>query len=180
LINLSYLHENKSIMKYIQTVCILAFFTLIFSCKKEEQAGGVDKEMLDMAKATTGFTWYRLSDGWLPKSTGSGHNFSKLRTRFNAIAATMLDSTGKVKADANFPEGSFIVKELTNGSGAERYAMLLKRSGDASADSRGWIWGYVNGGGTVAEAASNKGSGCIGCHTQSGAIDYTLMNKFFP
>jgi hypothetical protein len=136
--------------------------------------------MLHMAAQSSGFTWYKQSDTWLGKSTGSGHNFSKLRTRFNSIASTVLDSNGKIKDNASFPEGSFIVKELSNGTEAERYAMLLKRSGDPNADSRGWIWGYVNKSGTIAEEASNKGRACIGCHTQSGSIDYMLMNKFFP
>ncbi len=152
----------------------------IASCKKAEEASGIDKELLTMADQTTGFTWYKKSDVWLDRSSGSGHNFARLRTRYNAIAATMLDSNGMVKTDAEFPEGSFIVKELTSSNTVERYAMLLKRSGDPAADSRGWIWGYVNKGGSLAEAASNKGSACIGCHTQGGSIDYMLMNKFFP
>jgi hypothetical protein len=92
----------------------------------------------------------------------------------------MLEADGKVKPGAVFPEGSLIVKELSNGSAAERYAILLKMANHESADERGWIWGYINADETVSEAASNKGSACKGCHNQQENIDYMLMNKFFP
>jgi hypothetical protein len=72
------------------------------------------------------------------------------------------------------------VKELTNGSLPERYAMLLKKATHESADEKGWVWGYVNSDETVSIAASEKGNDCKGCHNQGGNIDYMLMNKYFP
>jgi len=59
-------------------------------------------------------------------------------------------------------------------------ALLDKSSGSADADAKGWVWGYINADGTVAESASKKGSSCISCHSQTNNIDYMLMNKYFP
>jgi hypothetical protein len=169
----------------MRTTLLVSAFLLgvwaLSSCKKDDEPKGTDLELYEMAKATEGFTWYKLSGELLDKSAGSGHNFPFLRTRYNAEAATQLDPEGKIKADAAFPEGSLVVKELfENGSSLSRYAILYKDSGHADADANGWVWGYINGGGSVAEPASKKGTSCIGCHTQDGSIDYMLMNKFFP
>lgn len=151
------------------------------ACNKEETAEGIDKELYDMAQNTSGYTWYKNSNSYLDKSSGSGHNFPFLRTRYNAAAADQLDSTGKIKTDASFAEGSFIVKELYNDDKSlSRYAMLYKQPNDVNADSSGWVWGYVNADGSVAVTAIDKGKQCIGCHIQPESIDYMLMNKFFP
>lgn len=159
----------------------LACIGSIHSCKKEKDAEGIDKEMYDMSTITAGFTWYKNSNSNLSKSSGSGHPQPFLKTRYNSIAATKLDANGKIIPGSQFPEGSLIVKELlNNASEIERYAILYKKSGSAEADANGWVWGYINKNGTVAELASKKGEACIGCHTQSDNIDYMLMNKYFP
>lgn len=162
----------------------LISFAVLFcthSCKKDKEAEGTNKMLFDMAIENNGFVWYKNTDALLNKSSGSGHPQSFLRTRYNTIAAMMLDSTGKVKANAQFQEGSLIVKELLNDANTvERYAILYKKSDNQDADSKGWVWGYVNGDGTVAISASEKGNDCISCHSQNGNIDYMLMNKFFP
>jgi len=151
------------------------------SCKKDKEAEGIDKQLLDMARETSGFTWYKYSDALLDKSSGSGHNYPYLRTRFNAIAAAMLDEDGKIMDSIVFPESSLIVKELySDGSTLGRYAILYKQSNSSSADENGWVWGYINADGSVAVSAEDKGSQCISCHLQDGNIDYMLMNKFFP
>lgn len=169
---------KKIITISVFPVCLLCFS--IFSCKKEKGATGTDKELYDLATAG-GFTWYKNSGSLLNKSSGSGHSQPFLRTGYNTIAASKLDSNTKVMAGAIFPEGSLIVKELYSSSSAlERYAILYKNSGSNDADSKGWVWGYIDSGGNVAEPASKKGSACIGCHSQADNIDYMLMNKFFP
>jgi hypothetical protein len=82
---------------------------------------------------------------------------------------------------STFPEGSLIVKELNdNSTTLGRYAILYKKSGSADADAKGWVWGYINADGGVAETASKKGSSCTSCHSQADNIDYMLMNKYFP
>lgn len=134
-----------------------------------------------MSKATSGFVWYKNSSSLLNKSAGSGHPQSFLKTRYNSVAATKLDSDGKIMTGAKFPEGSLIVKELyDNSTTLGRYAILYKKTGSADADANGWVWGYINSDGTVAESASKKGTSCISCHSQAGNIVYMLMNKYFP
>ncbi len=170
--------KRKNIIWAAFTLAIVAIS--LQSCKKDEPAEGIDLELLNMAEEITGFTWYKNADTWLAKSSGSGHNYTGLRTRYNSIAATQLDGDGKVMANASFPEGSLVVKELANGTLAERYAILYKRSDNEHADANGWVWGYVNADGTVATTAEDKGAICTGCHLQPDNIDYMLMNKFFP
>ena len=174
------LHKMKNKFK---TIFVLSAFLLtvvaIHSCKKEEKE--IDKELYELAKETSGFVWYKNSSSLLSKSSGSGHPQTSLRTRYNAIAASKLDANGKIMANATFSEGALIVKELyENSSELSRYAILLKKSDSPFADDKGWVWGYINANGKVAEAASNKGKVCISCHNQSDNIDYMLMNKYFP
>lgn len=165
---------------YIAMSFVIILATSLGACKKDE-AEGIDKELLDMAEKTSGFTWYKNSDALLDKSSGSGHNYPYLRTRFDEIASQMLDQDGKIMDSITFPEGSFVVKELySDGSTLARYALLYKQSNHASADENGWIWGYVNSDGTVAVSAEDKGKQCISCHSQQGNIDYMLMNLYFP
>lgn len=161
-------------------ICLAAFYLLV-QCDKEEEATGIDKELLDMAKVTSGFTWYKNSDGLLNRSSGSAHDYPLLKTRYNSIAATQLDENGKILEGAVFPEGSLVVKELySNSTTLGRYAILYKQSGNTYADANGWVWGYIDADGTVAESATKKGVSCISCHSQPGSIDYMLMNKYFP
>jgi hypothetical protein len=163
---------------FILSTLILGIWT-INSCKKKEKE--LDEELFELAKETSGFVWYKNSSSLLSKSSGSGHPQTSLRTRYNAAAATKLDANGKITANATFPEGALIVKELyENSTTVSRYAILYKKTDSPSADAKGWVWGYIDANGKVAEPASNKGKACISCHSQSDNIDYMLMNKFFP
>jgi len=140
-----------------------------------------DAALFDIAKQTTGFTWYKRSDALLAKGAKSGHSEPFKRTRYNAQAATHLDAAGKVKEGTVFSEESIIVKELVNADRSfSGYALMLKRKADPSADANGWVWGYVLASGAVRDAAARKGAGCIGCHSISGNIDLTLMNVTNP
>ena len=166
-------------MKFI--ALLLFSGSVLFQASSCKKGTDTDKEMLDMAKNTAGFVWYKFSDQLLPKSNFSGHNEAFLRTRYNTVAATMLDSTGKVKEGIIFPEGSFIVKELWNdASTLSTYAILWKQYSNEDADASGWVWGYIRPDGEVRESSKKKGEACIGCHSLSGNIDLTAMNVAFP
>jgi hypothetical protein len=170
----------KSIFFLIFTFTMAMTISFI-SCKKNKEAEGIDKQMLDMAQNDGGYTWYKHSSALLNKSSGSGHNYPYLKTRYNGTAATMLDTNGMIMDSVEFPEGSFIVKDLySDASTLGRYAMLYKQSNNSSADANGWVWGYIDADGNVAVSAEDKGKQCISCHSQEGNIDYMLMNKFFP
>jgi hypothetical protein len=168
-------------MKKTIILTSLALFSVLFSCTKEkDESINTDEKLYELSKKTEGFVWYKNSSELLTKSTGSAHAYPFLRTRYNSQAATMLNEEGKVKENANFPEGSLIVKELLdNNSELARYAILYKNSNNPNADSKGWVWGYIDADGTVSDPASNKGKSCINCHLQNDNIDYMLMNKFF-
>lgn len=153
------------------------------SCKKKsaEVEKNIDKELYDLSKSTKGFVFYKNSDSLLAKSSGTGHSQPFLKTRYNSIAATMLDSLGKIIPRSSFPEGSLIVKDLyIDSTTIGRYAILYKNAKNEHADAKGWVWGYVDANGEVAQPSSRKGQGCINCHSQGGSIDYMLMNKYFP
>ena len=172
--------RNKQKTILFLFICLTSIWT-INSCKKEKEAIGTDKELYEISKTTSGFVWYKNSNALIDKSSGSAHAQPLLRTRYNSVAASKVDSNGKVKQGEIFPEGSLIVKELhDNSTTLGRYAILYKNSGSADADAKGWVWGYINADGTVAESASKKGSSCISCHSQADNIDYMLMNKYFP
>jgi hypothetical protein len=161
--------------------CVLLMSGVVSHACKKNKLKGTDEELLELAKNTDGFVWYKNNSALLPKSSGSGHPQPLLRTRYNAVAATKLDSLGKIQNGALFADGSLIVKELFESeSKLKRYAILYKNSGSPDADSKGWVWGYVDADGKVIESASKKGSACTGCHLQSNNIDYMLMNKFYP
>lgn len=170
----------KKIIFLFMAVCSVAILHLTSCSKDPSQTTGIDKELYEMAKISTGSVWFKNSSALLKKSSGSAHPQPFLRTRYNSIAAAKLDLAGKIMVGTTFPEGSLIVKELyDNTTTLGRYAVLYKKSGSAEADSKGWVWGYINADGSVAEPASNKGSGCISCHSQADNIDYMLMNKYF-
>jgi hypothetical protein len=167
--------------KHILLAAFASIAIVFNACKNDpEDTVGIDKEMHDLSKTTTGFTWYKFSSAFLDKSAGTGHSEALVRTRYNATAAAMLDSVGKVRSGITFPEGSLVVKELhESASKFNRYAIMLKRSAAEEADETNWVWGYINADGSVAEPAKNKGKSCRGCHSQEGHIDLTLMNKSF-
>lgn len=167
--------------KFVSSLLIIgSVIVSLQACKHEKPLDGSDKKLFEMAQETTGFTWFKNSDALLAKSSGSGHSFAFLRTRYNSIAAQHLDADGRILPDAAFAEGALIVKELyENESTLSRYAVLYKSSGSEDADANGWVWGYINASGNVAVSATEKGAACISCHSQSESIDYMLMNKFF-
>jgi hypothetical protein len=150
------------------------------SCKNDPP-DGIDKQLYDLGRKTEGFVWYKNSSEQLNNSSLTGHAEPKQRTRYNQIASTILDSNYKILENAIFPEGSLIVKELYQSNGdLSTYAMLYKKSSQLEADQDGWVWGYFENNGDVKFEASKKGSSCRGCHSQSGSIDFNLMNLAHP
>lgn len=136
-----------------------------------------DAQVSALARATTGWTYYKNRPDTLMRSSGSGHAEARVRTRFNATAATQLDAGGKVRAGAVFPDSSLIVKELIIGSALNRYAVMMKMSGSANA-AGGWLWAYYAPDGSPQIPITSRGTSCVGCH--SSGIDHTRMNDSHP
>jgi hypothetical protein len=171
----------------LRAISLFVIITVVISCEKENRqvldlASETDTQLFMMAtNTTTNFSWYKRSDSLLTKSSGSGHGQAFLRTRYNELASTQLDASFKVKPDAVFPEGSLVVKELIESDSILKlYAILYKQKLSPMADANGWVWGYIYSDGNVANTSGNKGAQCISCHSQTGQIDYMLMNKYFP
>ena len=175
------LAKKKLITKTFAGIVFSMFSVLLINACKHEKMDVVDSDLLEKSKTTSGFIWYKNSDSYLDKSSGTGHNYKFLKTRYNNIAARKLGSDGKIIAGAKFEEGSLVVKELFKEKGeVDRFAILYKDSKNQFADTQGWVWGYIDGDGKVAAPASEKGKSCNSCHSQADNIDYMLMNKFFP
>lgn len=172
----------KTIIQLTKSTLAVIFLTIIINgCANNKLAEGNDKVLYDMARETGGFKWYKNTEVLLNRSTGSGHSYPLLRTRYNSIASASLDVNGKIIPGTVFPEGSLVVKELNESSNKlGRYAILLKDSQNKDADQNGWVWGYINADGTVAESSTNKGNSCRSCHLQQGNINNMLMNIYFP
>lgn len=141
-----------------------------------------DQRVVEVTASSRGFVWYKNSTELLPRSRGSGHLESFLRTRYNTIAAQSLDATGRVKPGATFANGSIIVMELfeANRITISSYVLMAKQENDANADSTGWVWGFVTGSGAIRQSVRSKGAMCIGCHSTPGNIDKTLMAREHP
>ncbi len=168
-------------LSVVITVVISLVIMFQFPACKNDPPDGIDKVLYDMGRKTDGYTWYKNSSAQLDKSDLSGHAEPKQRTRYNSIAAAVLDSNYKIKDEAVFPEGSLVVKELYNASGnLSTLAMLYKKPSQAESDADGWVWGYFEENGDVKSAASEKGASCRSCHSQTGTIDFNLMNVAHP
>lgn len=136
-----------------------------------------DAQVSALARAPSGWTYYKNRADTLLRSAGSGHAEARLRTRFNAAAATQLDGNGKVRAGASFPDSALIVKELIIGGTLNRYAVMMKLRGDPNAGG-GWLWAYYAPDGATQIGIGGKGSACVSCH--ASGIDFTRMNDSHP
>jgi predicted small secreted protein len=171
--------------KIALSLALIVCVALLNACQTNTTSGTTEaltaSKVLEIAKQTNGYTWYKKSDAYLPKNAVSGHAEPLERTRYDATAAMQLDANGKVKAGTVFPEGSTIVKELVNADKTVNgYAVLIKRKADPSADADGWVWADISAAGAELYPISSKGNGCIPCHSISGHINRTLMNVSNP
>ncbi len=173
-----------TIFKSFKLITSAALFLIVAiqlpSCKNDPP-DGIDSQMYEMGRSESGFIWYKNSSAQLNSSGLTGHSEPKQRTRYNMTAASVLTSEYKIMEGAVFPNGSLIVKELYKSNGnLSTLAMLYKKPDAPEADADGWVWGYFNEKGGVRASASEKGSQCRSCHSQTGAIDFNLMNLAHP
>jgi hypothetical protein len=136
-----------------------------------------DATLFSLATADGAWTYYKRSAVPIARQS-SAHPERTALVRYNAIAATQLDESGKVRRGASFPDSSLIVKALSNGNGVATYAIMLKLRSSASAGVGGWVWGEFGPDGAVRYSTSGRGGGCAGCHDVG--IDYTRMNDSHP
>ena len=159
----------------------LSSLLICIACSSDGPSAVTSRELSDvdvgtLARAVSGWTYFRNSPDTLARSNVSGHSEARLRTRYNAIAATQLDSVGRVKSGAVFPDSSVIVKELYDGNVLRRYAVMMKRASKNA--GAGWLWGEYAPDGSTFVPITNRGNSCVNCH--SVGIDYSRMNDGHP
>jgi hypothetical protein len=129
------------------------------------------------ATAATQWTWYKLSADTLSPASDSPH-LARLRTRYNSIAATALDGTGRVAAGTIFADGALIVKEIYKDGALAALAVMIKATGDPNAGHGAWLWAEYSAGGGVLHALASSGETCHACHLPG--LDHTRMNDAHP
>jgi hypothetical protein len=168
----------------VRYVVLLSFFLVsVLACTIEpttDRNAVRDEDLFHLAQSGgPGWVWYKFTDSIFHSSDETGHNEDMLRTRYNRVAATQLDASGKVKADPQFPDSSLIVKELYGDDGqVSTYAVMMKLRSATNAGPNGWVWGYYRPTGKVRNSVDRKGGGCAGCHEEG--LDYTRMNDAIP
>lgn len=156
----------------IKSALLLLLPLMLIACKNDKSTSD-DKTLYDET-VNSSFTFYQNNDILLNAAGNSPHGNFKLK--FNGTAQSALDSTGKLPAGNEFPSGSLIVKEIYGGGSAlSLYAIMKKAPGNANAGSN-WLWAEYKPGGETVVSVSNKGSGCVGCH--SGNTNRDLTNSF--
>ncbi len=152
-------------------------FALLVGCSKDRTTSGFDAELFTKAQRKEGFVYYNFSTEFLEAPEEVGHKSKYLRTKYNDLAATILDSNGLVVPGSFFPEGSLIVNEMSSIKGEpEKFAIMFKDAKNIYADKNGWVWSYLNADNTVIEPASRMGVSCIACHSSGNS---TLMSDYF-
>jgi hypothetical protein len=159
----------------------LVSLLLLAGCTKDRTISGFDAELFTKAQRKDGFVYYNFSTEYLEAPEDTEHKSKYIRTKYNYLAATILDSiTGTPVPGDIFPDGSMIVNEMSSIKGEpEKLAIMFKDPKNVYADKNGWVWSYLNADNTIIEPSTRMGISCIACHSKSGNIDYTLMSKHF-
>jgi hypothetical protein len=148
------------------------------STSTPDAVGPTDAEVSALARASAGWTYYRNRPDTLIRSAASPHDGSRLRTRYNAAAATQLDANGRVRSNASFPDSSLVVKELYTGGTLIRFAVMMKVRGSSNASAGGWLWAYYSPTGATEISIADRGAACASCH--ASGVDFTRMNDSHP
>lgn len=175
-------------MKAITKLFYLGFLVIAFSaCKSDDDnatpnsGGGTANATTDATIVTelknSNFTYYQNDATTMLMAKGNSPHGS-FRLKFNDVAQAALDPmTGKLPQGAIFADGSLIVKETFNGSGAPGLVAVMKKEPDNPNAAGGWVWNEVGPDGTsIVYSVNLKGAGCLGCH--SGNTNRDLVTSF--
>ncbi len=156
------------------SLLLILCISIVSSCKKDEEEERKANKDLYCDINSGGATYY-VGTQVITEGLGGAHGFIKVR--YNNIAASALDSTGKLPVGGTFPNGSVVVKEIYSSlsGGLNLYAIMKKETSNENAGS-GWLWGEYKPGGEVVFSAAKKGNGCISCHSLPDNRD---LNRVF-
>lgn len=143
---------------------------LIHSCTKDAGKNPLlaysDRALLDSAKNESAFVYYKNDPSAVYPGTAGAHSPFKLK--FNKVAASVLTDMGKIPVGQQFPNGSFIVKEMQSGLNA----FMFKKNGS-------WLWSEVYDNGDILHSVNKSSETCTSCHSQSGHRDLVVSFNFY-
>ena len=148
------------------------FILVLVSCGKADstiESTDSDAEVYE-ATTTSNLVFYQNVDTVYEPAANSPHGDFKLK--FNDIAASAFDSSGRLPEGGTFPDGSLVVKEVQSSGTTSLYA-VMKKDSKSSVAGNGWLWAEYDTDGKVLSSVNGKGSSCISCHAQSPHRDYT-------
>ncbi len=160
-------------MKTIRALILFATSTLVLnSCSKKDEE--TDNLIFSEIGNST-FTYYVGTPTPMESAGNSPHGF--VRVKYNAIAFSALDSSGKIPPGAGFPDGSLIVKDIySSATGNLTSYAVMKKSASSKNAGNGYLWAEFKSDGSNTFSTAKKGDGCIGCHSGSTNRD---LNRIF-
>lgn len=151
----------------------------LFSSCKEDATDDPDSEIgrLYAEVNDNSFVFYKNEDKILSPKGSSPHGEFKLR--FNNIALSSLDSTGKLPDGGKFKEGAIVLKEIIEGGKVSDYIVMKKAETHVNAKNS-WLWYGFTKDGKVRNDPADKGKDCAGCHSAGSSRDHTLTFTLHP
>jgi hypothetical protein len=132
-----------------------------------------DADIRALAEPDSTWTWWEFSDSLLDRAGNSPH-VDRIRVRYNASAATQLDSAGRVVVGADFPDSSAVVKEVFSGGVAIGFLVMYKAEGDPHAGHGSWLWAEFGANDQVVHSVAADDGPCHNCHV--AGEDHMRMN----
>lgn len=168
----------------MKTKSVLLLFTsavllMLAMCTKPRVELSPDEVLFEKSLMNDEFTWYKGSDAKLASTQVNAHNW-QVRTRFNALAQSVLGADGKLPMGASFPEGSLIVKESYDDNGNFTVYAVMKKDADNPAANQGWLWAEYDVDGKAVHSINSNSTGCVNCHNASGNRDLVMFFERFP
>lgn len=146
--------------------------TIFYSCTKDIGINPLlaysNKALLDSAKNESAFVYYKNLPSTVYSGSFGAHGPFKLK--FNKIANAALTDNGKLPVGQQFPNGSFIVKEIQLN---DIYAVIYKKDGS-------WLWAEFKSDGSIIHSVNKDATTtCVNCHSQSGQRDFVMSFNFY-
>jgi hypothetical protein len=107
---------------------------------------------------------------------GSAAHQPMVRVSMNPVAFSALEHD-TLPAGASFPDGSIIFKQIITGGTTTLYALMYKDRANPLAGS-GWLWAEYLIDGTIAYSVTNRGSGCVSCHSREQGLQHDYVRTF--
>ena len=132
-----------------------------------------DADLRALAQLDASWTWWEHTDSLLARAGSSPHG-DRIRVRYNAVAATQLDSLGRLVATPEFPDSSAVVKEVW-ADGARRGILVMHKAvDDPNAGHGSWLW-FEYADGAVAHSVTADDGVCHNCHVTG--VDHMRMGS---